>query len=101
MKPPGPSALRVLAAVDRDSAYGFDIMDQTGLKSGTVYRALSRLESLGLVQSRWEEPRRALADKRPRRRYYELTPAGHACLAEAHRDWLGFARGLAPEPPGA
>ena len=41
---PGDAALLVLAAIARGSRFGFDIMDETGLKSGSVYRALSRLE---------------------------------------------------------
>ncbi len=41
---------------------------------GTLYKALSRLEDLGLVSSRWEDA--AAAEGRPRRRLYELTGQG-------------------------
>lgn len=41
---------------------------------GTLYKALGRLEGLGLLASRWEDP--AAAQGRPRRRLYELTPSG-------------------------
>jgi PadR family transcriptional regulator, regulatory protein PadR len=40
---------------------------------GTLYKALGRLEELGLLRSRWEEP---VAEGRPRRRLYELTVDG-------------------------
>ena len=41
---------------------------------GTLYKALGRLEELGLLTSRWEDA--AAAEGRPRRRLYELTMAG-------------------------
>ena len=34
----------ILRALDNGYQYGFDIMDATGLPSGTVYPALRRLE---------------------------------------------------------
>ena len=43
---------------------------------GTLYKALGRLEELGLVRSQWEDP--GAAEGRPRRRMYELTSAGTA-----------------------
>jgi len=72
----GDAALLVLAAVARSCRFGFDIMDETGLKSGSVYRALSRLEERKLLESSWEDPEEALREKRPRRRYYRLTDLG-------------------------
>ncbi|MGH9323297.1 MAG: PadR family transcriptional regulator, partial [Vicinamibacteria bacterium] len=72
----GDAPLLVLAAIVRGCPFGFDIMDATGLKSGTVYRALSRLEERKLVASSWEDPEVAVREKRPRRRYYEVTEAG-------------------------
>ena len=63
--------------------YGFDIMDVTGLPSGTVYPALRRLEDLGFVQSKWEKQAIAQREARPPRKYYELTRAGETALAEA------------------
>ena len=53
--------------------WGFEIMKRTGLKSGTLYPLLARLETAGWVQSDWE----AETDPgRPRRRYYRLTGVG-------------------------
>ena len=49
---------------------------------GTLYKALSRMEDQGLLSSRWEDPVNAAASGRPRRRLYQVTPAGqHALLA--------------------
>jgi PadR family transcriptional regulator PadR len=41
---------------------------------GTLYKALGRLEEFGLLRSRWEDA--AAAERRPRRRLYELTAQG-------------------------
>ena len=72
-------------------------MDETGLKSGSVYRALSRLETLKLVESSWEDADEALAEKRPRRRYYRLTPKGREELSYARARLLDFMEKLADE----
>ena len=73
----------ILLAVSNDYRYGFDIMDQTGLPSGTVYPALRRLEEQGLVKSKWEREQTAYSDGRPARKYYEMTKMGREALAEA------------------
>jgi DNA-binding PadR family transcriptional regulator len=52
---------------------------------GTLYRALGRLENMGLLQSRWEDPQIAARETRPGRRLYTLTAAGEVA-AEAARD---------------
>jgi PadR family transcriptional regulator PadR len=73
----------VLDALARGSQYGFDILDATGLPSGTVYPILRRLETDGCVTSKWESVKVAQQDQRPPRRYYALTPAGNALLDDA------------------
>src|ERR1700680_4297305 len=45
---------------------------------GTLYRALGRLEAMGLLPSRWEEPQTPARESRPARRLYRLTAAGGA-----------------------
>jgi DNA-binding PadR family transcriptional regulator len=77
-----PTAL-VLQALARGFHYGFDIMDATGLPSGTVYPILRRLDREGLLKSAWEKPAEAQREQRPPRRYYEITGAGEGFLAEA------------------
>jgi len=52
---------------------------------GTLYRALGRLETMGLVSSRWEDAMVAAEENRPRRRFYALTAAGDEALTEAAR----------------
>lgn len=50
---------------------------------GALYRALGRLEQMGLLTSRWEAPDVAQAERRPARRLYTLTALGEAAAREA------------------
>ena len=51
---------------------------------GTLYKALGRLEELGLLASRWEDA--SAAEGRPRRRLYELTGQGVRVADQARVD---------------
>ena len=73
----------VLHALANGFRHGFDIIDATELPSGTVYPILRRLERDELVTADWEDHVIAREEQRPPRRYYELTAAGRAVLAEA------------------
>ena len=72
------TAALVLKALSLGYCFGFDVMEVTGLPSGSVYPALRRLERDGFVQSRWEAEADATAQQRPARRYYEITSEGKA-----------------------
>ena len=86
------TAVSVLQSIANGFEYGFDIIDQTGLPSGTVYPALSRLERDGFVRSSWEDDARAHREGRPARRYYRVTAPG----ARALEDSLTYYRTLIP-----
>jgi PadR family transcriptional regulator, regulatory protein PadR len=103
VKPLSLSALAVLGAVSRSIRYGFDIMDTTDLPSGTVYPVLGRLERDGYVRSRWESQTIAQREKRPPRRYYEITASGSRALADSveHYRTLGGRLGLTTGRPSA
>ena len=88
---PSIGAVMILHALARGKAHGFDIQEDTGLTSGTVYPALERMESQGLTSSTWEDPEAARAEKRPPRRYYRITAAGKDVLAEAMRRYGALA----------
>lgn len=83
----------VLHSVAGGHHYGFDVMDATGLASGTVYPILRRLERDGLLKARWEDAREARAEQRPPRRYYEITAPGEVVLDQALRRYHALARG--------
>jgi PadR family transcriptional regulator, regulatory protein PadR len=76
-------AVAVLHAVASGVPYGFQIIDETGLTSGTVYTSLGRLERDGYLRSRWEDARTAHEDKRPPRRYYTITADGARVLDDS------------------
>ena len=76
------TAVSVLQAIANGYEYGFDVIDQTGLPSGTVYPALSRLERDGYLRSAWEDETDAHCQGRPARRYYRLTAPGVRVLNE-------------------
>lgn len=78
------TAAMILQAIHGGYKYGFSIMEMTGLPSGTVYPAMRRLESDGLIRSQWERQSIADAEQRPPRKYYKLTATGISSL-EASR----------------
>lgn len=82
-RPLSLATVRVLGAIAVGARYGFDIMDAVALPSGTVYPILSRLEKAGSIRGRWEAPTVAQRDKRPARRYYEISAAGSKVLARS------------------
>lgn len=51
-------------------------------KEGTIYPMLASLDRDGLVASRWGNPTSG-----PRRKYYELTPAGRQVLRLGVANW--------------
>ena len=92
----------ILQAVLEGGRYGLDIMDVTGLPDGTVYKTLHRMEKRGLIQSQWEEPGIAERERRPRRKYYAITPEGEIELARVAERFLVFSRGgVDPTPAPA
>jgi len=88
-----PTAL-VLYAVSRGIRHGFDIIDATGLPSGTVYPILRRLEAGGMLASAWEPVHDARAESRPPRRNYEVSGAGRVMVREALEKHPGVVRAL-------
>jgi PadR family transcriptional regulator len=64
--------LRFLLAAPEENFWGFEIMKATHLASGTVYQILIRLETMGWLQSGWDEQ----DTPGPRRRYYRFTADG-------------------------
>jgi PadR family transcriptional regulator PadR len=67
--------LKVLFSDPLGEHYGLEIANQAGLKSGTIYPILVRLEEYKWVTSDWEEIDPVVEGRRPRR-YYKLSPKG-------------------------
>jgi PadR family transcriptional regulator PadR len=74
-----------------DECHGYEIAKRLGdagdrrllTAYGTLYRALGRLEQMGLLESRWEDPEIPARENRPGRRLYSITTAGEAALRDA------------------
>ena len=66
---------------------------------GTLYKALSRMQRDGLLESRWEDPDIGTAQGRPRRRLYHVTVAGARAANRAITERA--ARVLDPRPGAA
>ena len=90
----------VLQAIAAGYRYGFDIMEATGLPSGTVYPALRRLDRDGFLSSNWEDREAALEEQRPPRRYYEVSENGQLALSDARSRFHGLERAV-PEATGS
>ena len=87
----------VLAILADGESYGYAILKRVRELSdgelqwtdGMLYPLLHRLHRLGYVTKEWRTP----AEGRGRR-YYAVTDAGHAALAEHKRQWTTVARVL-------
>ena len=74
------TAAIILHAIAAGYSYGFNIMEATGMPSGTIYPAVRRLERDELIQSSWEDQATADKEQRPARKYYKVTAAGRSAL---------------------
>ena len=90
----------ILQALASGLRHGFQIMEVTGLASGTVYPVLRRLEKEEAVESEWEDRDEAAAAGRPRRRIYQLTSSGQELAARARERLAATQRILSDEALG-
>src|SRR6184192_4129204 len=83
----------VLSTLKRGQGHGFEILrrlEEAGegalkLKEGSLYPALYRLESQGMIKGEWED--KASARRGPRRRIYHITGKGRKRLDEARGEF--------------
>ena len=87
--------LAILASLWGGKLYGLEIIrrlesaSDLTVSEGTVYPLLTRLKTLGLVQSEWVE-----SEAGHPRKYYELTPTGKQRALEMARVWSRFSSSL-------
>ena len=87
----------VLAIVAEEETYGYAILKRVRELSkgelewadGMLYPLLQRLHRLGYVTTEWRTP-----PEGRRRRYYAITDAGTAALAQHKRQWVTVTRAL-------
>ena len=75
----------ILQALATGRRHGFQIMEVSGLPSGTVYPVLRRLERELAVESEWEDAETASTAGRRTRRVYHLTESGQQLAARARK----------------
>ena len=88
----------VLSALEDGASHGFEILkriEKAGdgaleMREGSLYPALYKMESAGLIKAEWEDG----SSKRrgPRRRIYTLTRKGRGHLARGRTEWQQFVR---------
>jgi PadR family transcriptional regulator len=72
----------ILRAVSEGHCYGFEIMEATGLPSGTIYPALRRLEEARLIRATYHKSADS-ESQGPPRRYFRTTAEGERALDAA------------------
>ena len=88
--------LLLLAILADGPAHGYAVIESLRIRSdgtfdlpeGTIYPALHRLESQGLLRSSW------LEDSARRKRIYQLTPKGHQMLVKRQEEWKKFSKAI-------
>lgn len=68
------TALAMLAETGDGWSHGYDLCRRAGIKSGTLYPLLIRLEAQGYLEAQWQP---SAEPGRPPRHAYRLTAAGH------------------------
>ena len=86
----GTLDLLVLQTLARDTQHGYGITchilsasgDQLRVEEGSLYPALRRLESAGLIRAEWKR-----SENNRRARYYQLTKKGAKRLEQEMQNW--------------
>jgi PadR family transcriptional regulator, regulatory protein PadR len=92
----GAAELAVLATLDQQESYGLELLERLQaagsleLSEGSIYPLLNRLQKDGKIRGRWVED----AEAAHPRKYYALTAAGRALLAEMLAEWAQFEEGM-------
>ncbi len=89
----GSTVFMLLALLAEKDCYGYEIIRELKersqnvfqFKEGTLYPVLHRMENQGYVKSY-----RAKAETGKERKYYRITGAGKAQLAEERKQWETF-----------
>lgn len=93
----GTIELAVLALINDERRYGYDLLSSlaeaaggfVGIKEGTLYPVLHRLEDAGYIEATWEAEGRG----KPRK-YYAITRLGRQRLDLLRTEWDRLAAGM-------
>lgn len=73
LSPAARNLLTLMAEAGETWSYGYELCRQAGIKSGTLYPLLIRLEAKGYLEAEWQAPTES---GRPPRHAYRLTVTG-------------------------
>ena len=76
---PARKVLAIMAGAGARWWHGYELCQQAGIKSGTLYPLLIRLEAQHYLEAEWQAPAEA---GRPPRHAYRLTAAGRQLARE-------------------
>ena len=93
----GTVELAVLALIKEERRYGYELLSSlasatggfVGVKEGTLYPVLHRLEDAGYIAATWEAEGRG----KPRK-YYGITRSGRARLELLRNEWQRLSAGM-------
>jgi PadR family transcriptional regulator PadR len=101
----GSTETLLLSLVASEPMYGYQLVKEMErrssgyfqFKEGTLYPALHRLETDGLIEGTWQQ-----APNGQMRRYYKITATGLEALESLQQEWRMFARAvdLVVQPQG-
>ena len=94
----GTLDLLILKAVSLEPMHGYGVLlriqqlskDRLQIQQGSLYPALYRLESRGLIEAEWGE-----SDNKRKAKYYKLTAAGRRQLQVETDHWKRLSAGVA------
>lgn len=89
----GSTGVILLSFLENKAMYGYELAQKVEeysegflrFKEGTLYPALKKLETQGLVESYWQE-----SNGGPRRKYYSITKTGKNVLTQSKKEWGTF-----------
>lgn len=95
---PGTLDLLILKAVSLGEQHGYGVLQRISqisagafqIEQGALYPALYRLETQGLLDSKW-----GVSENNRRAKFYRLTVAGRRRLREETESWNGLASAIA------
>jgi PadR family transcriptional regulator PadR len=95
---PGTLDMLVLKAVSLKPLHGYGVLlrlrqisgEAIDIPQGSLYPALYRLETQGLIVSEWGQ-----SENNRKAKYYAVTPAGRRRLREETADWNRLATAIA------
>lgn len=79
LSPATRQVLALMAEAGDAWQHGYELCQQTGIKSGTLYPLLVRLAAQGHLEAEWRAPKES---GRPARHCYRLTASGRLLAAD-------------------